>query len=201
MKTKRTWNICENEKITSLFNEVKAVTQSLYPEFFDGVYVELFIDSSTSHLGQCNWEYTKRYSQFELKRAVREKTLRYKRVVILLSKYVFNMSDDEIRNTIVHEFGHMVSPGYNHDYFWENRANTIGKSFGVTCERLAGKNETDQFHSAINKTGIYKYTVECPSCHTQWKFQRMCNTVKYPSKYHCVKCQKQLVLVTNNELN
>lgn len=195
IEKKRTWKECEDKKIVQVYEEVKAEAQRLYPEYFENCVYELYIDGSTKHLGQCQYEYNKStiYNKYGYKNHFG--FLRNSKVVILLSKYV---DADHARNTLVHEFGHAVTPSEGHSSSWLNRANKIGAKWGETCNRLAEGEDLESFRE--NKPERkYKYAIECPQCGRQWKYQRLCYAVEHPSRYRCSVCKVNLVRGTEIE--
>lgn len=191
--TKRTWKRCDDKRIVNLFNEVATTAKTLYPNCFNGCTPELFIDSSTKYLGKCVTSYRKKYNtNSEISRDIMRGTIQYDRGVILLSKYILDMPDKEILDTLSHEFGHFVTPGGHHSYLWRVRANHIGSTYGVTCDRLADTATTKKFKQIIHESGIidreYKYTIECPKCHATWKRKKMSRFVEQCELWKCGKC-------------
>lgn len=183
---KKTWKDCSDEKILAVFEEVKNEAKRIYPEYFE-TKVEFYIDSSRRFLGHCTGEIESStlYNEFGLKNHFQ--FLRWKNVAIVLSKYVTDL--DNIRKTLVHEFGHLVTPKEKHSYFWETRANKIGERWGIKCKRLAAPEETLLFTENIQKLSNLKdYKVICTGCGKLVHRTKMCDIIKHPENWKCGVC-------------
>lgn len=72
------------------------------------------------------------------------------KVISLARLYCLNVSDDEVRDTVLHEIAHaLAGPGHNHDTAWKEKA----RSIGCTAERC---------HRAVFAPP--RYIVSCPTC-------------------------------------
>lgn len=188
---KRTWHKCTDPKVVAIFNEVKDRAKELYPACFNGCDPELYIDSSTKHLGRCTTQYTRPYTKREACMAANANKIRYSRAVILLSKYIVK-NHDIVRATLCHEFGHFVSPTQKHNYLFLARADRIGEKWGITNSTYCSKQDAAIFGEEQKMAGVvkeeYKYSVGCPKCNGVWRRKRMCDLVKSPESYRCPKC-------------
>lgn len=185
VKKKRTWNRCTDREILSVYQEVLEETKRLYPQYFD-CDVQFYIDGSTKYLGHCAYSIKKEtmYTKFGTKAHFGD--LRYENVCIILSKYVTDK--EQVRSTLVHEFGHMVTPKEHHSFYWETRANKIGEKWGIECQRLATKEETQSFLSNIPVKQTKDYTVKCSGCGRLVHRKRMCDIIKHPEFWKCGAC-------------
>ena len=107
------------------------------------------IDSAKNRLGQC----------------------RYNTKIISLSKHFINLNDSDIvKDTILHEIAHALTPGAGHGYKWRLKAKNIG------CQSVNRLN-------SIAETPKGKYLVYCRYCdfkahmHRKPKVNKAC--------YHC----------------
>jgi predicted SprT family Zn-dependent metalloprotease len=84
---------------------------------------------------------------------------KYRPKVITLSKYLTHLNDEkEVRNTILHEIAHALTPGHHHDRVWKAKAQEIGCT-GDRC--YSGKSVT---------TPESRYIAVCSGCgHTHKK--------------------------------
>lgn len=189
LQKKKTWKVCENEEILRIYEEVKAEAERLFPEYFKGCTYEFYIDGTKNACGHCYWEYDKDtiYNNYGKKNHFG--FLRCKHVVITLSKY---MCAKYARNTIVHEFGHAVTPAENHSELWLKRANKIGEKWGENCAIGANPDKYKTFNNALP---VAPYRIACPECGRSWEYHRMGKAVKYSNLYTCPDCGSNLVRV------
>lgn len=87
----------------------------------------------------------------------------YGRKTIELSSYLtVEMTDKGIKDTIIHEIAHALTPGHNHDYFWKRKCIELGGD-GERCGNYNkfkdGKASEKEVYSRISK-----YTLTCPCC-------------------------------------
>lgn len=77
--------------------------------------------------------------------------------IIFLSRFVTtHHSDEQVRDTILHEIAHGLTPGHKHDRVWQRKAIEIGAD-GKRCYDV-----TDELLEA--KKSISKYIGTCPKC-------------------------------------
>lgn len=87
----------------------------------------------------------------------------YRNTQIELSKYLIpEMTDEAIKDTIIHEIAHALTKGHNHDRVWQMKCIELGGD-GQRCGDhkkykggIKGKEEFEK------KTA--KYTLTCPVC-------------------------------------
>lgn len=182
---KRTWKDCEDKKILAIYKEVYDEAQRLYPAYF-AANLKFYIDSSTRHLGRCEGKYDQDtiYNHFGYKNYFQ--FLRWESAVILLSKYV--TEPESIRKTLVHEFGHFVTPSEKHSAYWLARANKIGEKWGIKCQRLADADEAKLFNENVGAKPTKKYSVVCSGCGKIVYRQRNCSIIQYPELWKCGSC-------------
>lgn len=90
----------------------------------------------------------------------------YNKKTIELSSYlVESMTDSAIRNTIIHEIAHALTPGHGHDYTWVKKCIELGgdgKRCGDYTKFKDGQESQTEIFSRISK-----YTLTCPCCGKQ----------------------------------
>ena len=176
---KSTWKNCEDPQILAVYNEVYEETKRLFPEYFD-TKIEFCINSGTKTRGLCAGNYTRPKQHYDT-----YKNIRWEKVFIVLSKYITDPED--ARKTIVHEFGHLVTPSEDHSRYWLARANEIGKKWNIICSRFATEEQGAIFRENVSKERkIYK--VVCTGCGRIVYRRKMCNMIKYPSSWSCGLC-------------
>lgn len=101
------------------------------------------------------------------------------------------------KNTIIHELIHTCPGCMNHGYEWKRRSDRVNRILGYNIARCA---EADGLEAAgvELETREFKYALECPSCGSQWKYKRWCETLEAPSRYQCGKCKCKLHTVGLN---
>jgi predicted SprT family Zn-dependent metalloprotease len=91
---------------------------------------------------------------------------KYRSRTITLSKYLTHLNDEkEVRNTILHEIAHALTPGHHHDWVWKAKAREIGCS-GDRC--YSGKSVT---------TPESRYIAVCSGCGHTHKRHRATHSV------------------------
>jgi len=116
-------------------------------------------DDSRSHFGCCS----------------------YRQKVIFLSRvFTLTITDEKVKDTILHEIAHSLCPGHYHDEVWKRVARSIGcrgdRCGDITKEAIDDV-KLEKFRKATNN---YSYT--CPEC----------NYINYHRKElrgaYCSKC-------------
>lgn len=103
---------------------------------------------------------------------------------IKLSKFITPIhSDDKVKDTILHEIAHALTPGHNHDYVWQKKAIEIGCD-GQRCFAMC-----DDLNAARKE--ISKYSAKCDLCSNEFHMSRL------PKRDKWCKCVKR----TNGFLN
>lgn len=193
---KKGWRPNLDREIEKIFEEVYLEAEKRYASWFEGCTPELYINDSVRSLGRCWCEPTRSYKKnsWEYSRDFNTNRIRYNRVIILLSKHILS-NKEQVRKTLVHEFGHVVAYGCHHDYLWKARADAIGEKWGITCSRLTNSPEMENARSEKPKTE-YKYALKCTICGAEWKYKTNCQAVKHPEHYTHPKCSKTEHLIS-----
>lgn len=160
----RTWKPCENKEILHIYLNV---CERVIKEGLMKEIPPLFLFQSAKKWGEC-----------------RQNTWH---TVIGLNQ-IFADDPAKSTSTIIHELAHAILPNNGHDVHWSAMANKIGELFGEEIKRTWSQDEV-----GLSIRENYRYTVECPQCHYQWNFQRMCDKVKHPHLYLCGVCNEQLI--------
>ena len=72
------------------------------------------------------------------------------------------MSDEGIKDTIIHEIAHALTPGHGHDKIWKSKCIELGGN----GQRLGGldKYKDGKAGHEVLQEKIAKYTLSCPCC-------------------------------------
>ena len=171
-----TWKLCKDEKINKIYDEVYEEARSLGLLSKHSHKRPLYMNKSVKFWGLC--------------RSRKETLDTYDCAVCLNEKIILAKSYDAARKVLVHEIAHIAAPRDHHGYTWFSAGNRIGSKWGITVHR------TDSYEGLeLRSDEDMKYIVECPKCHTQWKYSRMCKTVERYNRYKCTKCNEYLIRV------
>ena len=172
----RTWKLCTDKTINKIYDEVYQEAQSLGLLSLHKEKHPLYIIKSVKTWGMCRW----RKINPEL----------YDCAVCLNEKIILAKSYDAARKVLVHEVAHIAAPGKHHSDAWYRAGNRLGQKWNIAVHR------TDNYEGIeLKGEEEAKYIVECPKCHRQWKYNRMCKTVEKYDKYYCCACHEHLIRV------
>ena len=106
---------------------------------------------------------------------------------IELSKYMLDMPERKVRETIAHELCHTCSDD-NHGKMWKYYANMFNKYYGYNISRLANKEDSEKFNEISGyKRSEAKYIIQCPVCNRKWNYARRSWAVQCAENGKC-KC-------------
>lgn len=113
---------------------------------------------------------------------------------IEISKWVMDLNDDIIKNTIMHEIIHCFPFCNNHGTEFKKYANYINKKLGYDISRLGNKEEDYKKSNLVlyqeEKKVNYKYKIQCKKCGSYFFRQRFNkNIITY---YRCGICGGKL---------
>ena len=115
---------------------------------------------------------------------------------IEISKWVLDLNDDIIKNTIMHELIHSLPYCNNHGKEFKKYAGFINNKLGYEIKRLGNK-EKDYEKSGIvfdkSSDTEYKYKIRCKECGIVFYRQRL--KKNFIRNYRCGKCKGKLELV------
>lgn len=112
---------------------------------------------------------------------------------IEISKWLMDLKEEIIKNTIIHELIHCLPNCNNHGKYFKYYANIIKKELDYNITRLGNKEE-DYIKSGLklkkeeNKPK-YKYKFICKKCGQIYFRQRMIKN--FTRKYVCGKCRRK----------
>lgn len=115
---------------------------------------------------------------------------------IEISRWVLELNDSIIKNTIIHELIHCIPNCNNHGKIFKYYAETINNKLGYNISRLGNKQE-DYMKSNLEYTEntTYRYKFICSNCNTVYFRQRICKN--FEKKYRCGKCKGKLISVNS----
>jgi hypothetical protein len=87
----------------------------------------------------------------------------YSKKEIQMSKSIIPyMSDESIKNTLIHEIAHALTKGHSHDWVWSQKCIELGGD----GKRVGGDNKYENGKDGRNEclSKLSKYTLTCPCC-------------------------------------
>jgi len=119
---------------------------------------------------------------------------RYNKHHIEISRWVMDLDDSIIKNTIMHEIVHCFPGCSNHGVTFKNYASYINQKLGYNIKRLGNKEE-DYRESNLDfekDDKNYKYKIICENCRQIFYRKRLQKNLL--KKYRCGKCGGKLIL-------
>lgn len=112
---------------------------------------------------------------------------------IEISKWVMELNDEIIKNTIIHEIIHCLPYCNDHGERFKTYANIINKKLGYNISRVGDKKaDYKKSNLEYNEEINYKYKITCKNCGQIYYRKRIPqNLIK---KYRCSKCNGKLMI-------
>ena len=127
----------------------------------------------------------------------RKKIIRYERFNrhhIEISKWVLELEDNIIKNTIIHELIHCIPYCNNHGIEFKKYAKLINNTYGYDISRVGDKKKDyEKSNLEYNEGSKYNYRVVCKGCKQEFYRQRI--NRDFVKKYICGKCKSKFEVV------
>lgn len=118
----------------------------------------------------------------------------YKKYTIEVSKWVLELNEDIIKNTIIHELIHCFPYCNNHGIEFKKYANLINAKLGYNISRVGNKSKDFQESNLEYKEKeYYRYKIQCEKCDKIFYRKRL--TKNFIKKYRCSKCLGKLKII------
>ncbi len=106
---------------------------------------------------------------------------------IEVSKWVLELDDSIIKNTIMHELIHCIPYCNNHGAEFKQYANLVNANYGYDISRLGNKkSDYEKSNIEFNEVEKYNYKIICKGCNQEFYRQRL--NKNFGRKYRCAKC-------------
>lgn len=186
----------DNTKLEKLFEEVKQELEHIQIPIQQAGKIEIAIAKrNCKRYGCCKQskpdETTKRIQKH--KRTIHIEYGIYKEHRIEISKWVLDMEDDIIKNTIAHELIHCLPYCNNHGENFKRYANYINQKLGYTITRVGNKKEDYEKSNIPYAEEDAKYIIQCNGCKQTYKRNRLVKN--FLRKYRCGTCGGKLKIV------
>lgn len=118
----------------------------------------------------------------------------YKEYTIEISKWVMDLNECIIKNTIMHELIHCMPYCTNHGKHFKQYAKMINENLGYNIARVGNKEEDfKKSNIKYSEKEEYKYKIQCKACGQLYYRKRL--EKNFTKKYRCGKCGKKLTIL------
>jgi len=191
----------KQEQLEKLYGECLNELLSIGIDMKSKEYGEISIkiaNRNNKRYGCCRQEQPdKKYKT--IKKIGRRKCLKYEKFnkhTIEISKWVMDLDENIIKNTIMHELIHCMPFCNNHGDMFKKYANFINNNLGYDISRLGNKKEDYEKSNIEYEEKAYKYAIKCTSCGKVLHRNRL--SKDFFRKYRCL-CNGKLALLEKNE--
>ena len=120
----------------------------------------------------------------------RRKNVKYERFNkhhIEISKWVLELEENIIKNTIMHELIHCIPFCNNHGTEFKKYANLINSYYGYNISRVGDKKKDfEKSNIEFEKIEKYNYKIICKGCKQEFYRQRLIKN--FTKRFRCAKC-------------
>ena len=195
----------QDEKLNILYNECVDELRNIGIDVLNNDIGEITIKISkrnNKRYGCCRQELpdktTKYYEKIGRKKYIRY--ARYGKHTIEISKWVMELHEKVIKNTIVHELIHCMPYCNNHGEQFKKYSEYINNKLGYNITRIGNKKE-DYENSNIkyNEEEKINYKIICEKCKQTFYRQRL--NRYFEQKYRCGKCGGKFIVYKRKEIH
>lgn len=186
------------EKLKELYiesiNELNKIGINISEENIGKIEIELSTRNNKRY-GCCKQEEPDKstiyYEKIKGKKFVRYR--KYKMHKIEISKWVMELEDKIIKNTIIHEIIHCLPNCNNHGTEFKKYAEYINKNLGYNISRLGNRREDfEKSNLKYQEKEKINYKIVCENCKQTFYRQRLIKNLT--KKYKCGKCGGKLIV-------
>ena len=184
------------EKLNKLYKEsikeLKSININLDEENVGKIDIS-FAKRKNKRYGCCKQEEPDKSTAYRKNRIIYYR--KYNKHHIEISRWVIDLNDEIIKNTIIHELIHCLPDCNNHGKEFKKYCTLINEKLGYNISRV-GRPEEDYKKSNLEfkyELPKYKYIIKCESCHQIYYRQRMVKN--FTKKYRCGKCRGKLRVI------
>ena len=113
---------------------------------------------------------------------------RFNKHHIEISKWVMELEDSIIKNTIMHELIHCIPYCNNHGTEFKKYAKLVNNSYGYDVSRVGNKKKDfEKSNIEYIEPKNYNYKIICKNCKQEFYRQRLSRN--FIKKYRCIKCR------------
>ncbi|MBP3503351.1 MAG: SprT-like domain-containing protein [Clostridia bacterium] len=185
------------DKLQALFNECKTELKNIGIDLNNKIIGRITINiakRNCNRYGCCKQELPDESSKY-IEKIGRKYYVRYaifKKHTIEISKWVMDLNNDIIKNTIMHEIIHCLPNCNNHGEEFKKYAQYINSKLNYNISRVGDKKQ-DLANSNIEiKKEYYNYKIKCKNC--DYFFYRKRLNTNFTKKYRCGKCGGKFII-------
>ena len=185
------------DKLQNLFNECKIELKSIGIDLNNKLVGAITINlakRNCKRYGCCKQEFpvesTKYIEKIGTKRYIKYSI--FKKHTIEISKWVMDLNDDIIKNTIMHEIIHCFPNCNNHGEKFKKYAQYINTKLNYNISRLGDKKQDLADSNIEVKKDYYNYKIKCSKCDYFFCRKRLNNN--FTRKYRCGKCGGKFII-------
>lgn len=183
------------EKLEKLYKECLEELKSINIDLDEKTIGKIDISFSkrkTKRYGCCKQEEPDKSTAYREKRIIHYR--KYNKHHIEISKWLMDLNDDIIKNTIIHEIIHCLPDCNNHGKEFKKYSKLINEKLGYNITRLGNKKEDyEKSNIKFEENSKIKYVIACESCGLIYYRQRMAKN--FTKKYRCGKCKGKLMIL------
>lgn len=113
---------------------------------------------------------------------------------IEISKWVMDLEDSIIKNTIIHELIHCIPYCNNHGIEFKKYAKMININYNYDISRVGDKKKDfEKSNIEFKETKNYNYKIVCKGCKQEFYRQRL--SKNFTKKYRCAKCDSTFEII------
>lgn len=185
------------EKLIKLYNECLEELKSI-GIIFDNKEITINIAKrNNKRYGCCKPSIPDEKYKVVIKKSLRKYIIKYenfKKYEIEISKWVFDLDEKIIKNTIIHELLHCLPYCNNHGKVFKKYAKLINEKLGYNITRAGNKKEDfEKSNMEYEEDKEYKYKIVCTKCGNIFYRKRL--TKNFVKKYRCSRCLGKLDVI------
>ena len=181
-----------DELFNQCVNELKSIGIDIYQPEVGSIIVQVS-KRNNKRYGCCKQEDPDKSSK-TIEKVGRRRIVKYERFnkhTIEVSKWVFDLNDEIIKNTIMHEIIHCFPYCNNHGKQFKMYAKYINQKLGYNISRLGNKKQDYENSNISYEEKQYKYQIKCTKCGKLFYRNRLAKN--FFKRYRC-QCNGKLEL-------
>ena len=123
---------------------------------------------------------------------------KFKKHYIEISKWVMELEDSIIKNTIMHELIHCIPYCNNHGTEFKKYINIVNSNYNYNISRVGDKKrDFEKSKIEFKEENTYNYEIVCKGCNNIFYRQRL--SKNFARKYRCAKCGSKFEIIKRKQ--